>query len=72
MLYTLVLLFQTLPLPGNTDEAGSHALLDRFAELGGNFIDTANVYSAGASESYIGTWLQKYVKKDVILSNSYA
>lgn len=28
-------------------EAESHAVLDRFVELGGNFIDTANVYSGG-------------------------
>ena len=29
-----------------TDEAGSHAQLDRFVEAGGNLIDTADVYSA--------------------------
>jgi aryl-alcohol dehydrogenase-like predicted oxidoreductase len=28
------------------DEATSHALLDRYAAAGGNFIDTANVYSS--------------------------
>ena len=48
------------------DEAGSHALLDRFVEAGGNFIDTANVYSrwvpghqGGESESVIGRWLKQ-------------
>jgi aryl-alcohol dehydrogenase-like predicted oxidoreductase len=40
------------------------ALLDRFAELGGNFLDTARVYAAwlpggaGASERTIGAWLK--------------
>jgi aryl-alcohol dehydrogenase-like predicted oxidoreductase len=48
------------------DEATSHALLDRYVEAGGNFIDTANVYSTwvpgntgGESESVIGRWLKK-------------
>jgi aryl-alcohol dehydrogenase-like predicted oxidoreductase len=36
----------------------SHAQLDRFLERGGNFVDTANVYSRGVSEEIIGRWLQ--------------
>ncbi len=32
----------------------SEAILDRFIELGGNFIDTANVYTKGHSEKIIG------------------
>ena len=32
------------------DETTSHQILDRFAEAGGNFIDTADVYTRGASE----------------------
>jgi aryl-alcohol dehydrogenase (NADP+) len=39
------------------DEATSHALLDAFVAAGGNFVDTADVYSAGASEEIIGRWL---------------
>jgi aryl-alcohol dehydrogenase-like predicted oxidoreductase len=39
------------------DEATSHALLDAFVGAGGNFVDTADVYSAGASEEIIGRWL---------------
>ncbi len=42
----------------------SFRILDRFVELGGNFIDTADVYSAwkegnsgGESESIIGEWM---------------
>jgi aryl-alcohol dehydrogenase-like predicted oxidoreductase len=48
------------------DEATSHALLDRYTDAGGNFIDTANVYSSwvqghagGESEQVIGRWLKK-------------
>ena len=40
-------------------EAEAHAVLDRFAELGGNFIDMANVYQEGGSEEIVGSWLKK-------------
>ena len=43
------------------NEEQSHKIMDRFVELGGNFIDTANVYAFGKSEEIIGTWLQKQV-----------
>src|SRR5262249_4126250 len=36
------------------DEAESRKMVDRFIELGGNFLDTANVYAAGASEEILG------------------
>lgn len=39
-------------------EQDSHAMLDRFVAAGGNFIDTANVYSHGVSEEVVGRWLQ--------------
>jgi aryl-alcohol dehydrogenase-like predicted oxidoreductase len=46
------------------DEAQSFAVLDRFVEAGGNFIDTADVYSmwvpgnkGGESESILGRWM---------------
>jgi len=45
--------------PGNTDPAQSHAILDRYYELGGNFIDTANIYTDGRSEEIIGDWIKK-------------
>ena len=41
------------------DEAASHAILDRYVEAGGAFIDTANVYSHGVAEEIIGRWLAK-------------
>ena len=40
-----------------SDERTAHAQLDRFVERGGNFIDTADVYSLGQSEEIIGRWL---------------
>jgi aryl-alcohol dehydrogenase-like predicted oxidoreductase len=40
-----------------SDEQTAHAQLDRFVDRGGNFIDTADVYSLGRSEEIIGRWL---------------
>jgi aryl-alcohol dehydrogenase (NADP+) len=39
------------------DEATSHALLDAYVAGGGNFVDTADVYSDGRSEEILGSWL---------------
>ena len=47
-----------------TDQKASEAVLDAYVEAGGNFIDTADVYSrwapgnkGGESETTLGTWL---------------
>ena len=51
----------------------SHAHLDRFMEHGGNFLDTAHVYSnwipgeTSRSEKIIGSWLKRQNRRDVIL-----
>lgn len=44
--------------PTQCDEAEARRLLDAFVAVGGNFIDTADVYQAGESESILGRWLQ--------------
>jgi len=41
------------------DEATSTAIIDRYLEAGGNFIDTANRYANGESERVLGTYLGK-------------
>lgn len=48
----------TMTFGAEADEAASHAILAAYAAAGGNFIDTADVYSAGASEEIIGRWLK--------------
>ena len=60
----------TLMLGGNVfgwtaDEATSFRILDAFVDAGGNFVDTADVYSVwgpghtgGESETIIGNWMQ--------------
>jgi aryl-alcohol dehydrogenase-like predicted oxidoreductase len=47
----------TMTFGAETDEAGARAQLDAFVAAGGNLVDTADVYSAGASEEIIGRWL---------------
>lgn len=39
------------------DETTSHRVLDAYAEAGGNFLDTANKYHGGETETILGTWL---------------
>lgn len=46
----------TMTFGSETDEAGSFEQLDRFVAAGGTFVDTADVYSGGESESIIGRW----------------
>jgi len=46
----------TMTFGSETDEATAWAQLDRFVEVGGTLVDTADVYSAGVSEEIIGRW----------------
>lgn len=48
----------TMTFGNESDQHVSHALLNTYVEAGGNFIDTADVYTDGASEEIIGHWLQ--------------
>lgn len=57
-----------------TDEAASFKVLDSYVELGGNFIDTADVYSAwvpghegGESEIILGKWLRQRGNRERIV-----
>ena len=44
----------TMTFGGGADEEMSFKLMDRFFELGGTFLDTADRYSAGVSEQIVG------------------
>lgn len=44
---------------GRTDEATSYRLLDQYIEAGGSFLDTANIYVRGESETLLGRWMRK-------------
>lgn len=49
------------------DEGASKELVARFLEAGGNFIDTADVYTNGVSEEITGRAM-KSVRDDVVLA----
>ena len=51
-----------------TSEVDSYRMLDQFKEVGGNFIDTADVYSLGLSETILGMWLKKQNRDDFIIA----
>jgi aryl-alcohol dehydrogenase-like predicted oxidoreductase len=46
------------------DEAGSRAIFERYVELGGNVIDTADVYSGGRSEEMVGKFVAERGLRD--------
>jgi aryl-alcohol dehydrogenase (NADP+) len=60
----------TMTFGAEADEQTSHAILDAFVAAGGNFIDTADVYSRGGSETIIGHWLAAYPTeaKEVVIA----
>src|SRR5215510_11203753 len=43
---------------------------DAFREAGGNFIDTANVYTNGNSESFLGEFMQGH-RQSVVMAKKY-
>lgn len=51
-----------------SSEQVSHLMLDRFCTVGGNFIDTANVYSQGISEEILGRWLKHQRRDDFVIA----
>ncbi len=60
---------------GNTDwgcdEATAHKIVHRFLDAGGNFIDTADVYSAGVSEKITGRAIREK-RGQVVLATKVA
>lgn len=48
----------TMTFGAEADESASHTILDAYFAAGGNFIDTADVYTHGVSEEIVGGWLK--------------
>lgn len=51
-----------------TSEEDSRAILNRFVEAGGNFIDTADVYTKGRSEEILGDWLETQNRDSLVIA----
>ncbi|MES2389192.1 MAG: aldo/keto reductase [Bacteroidota bacterium] len=52
------------------DKEGSEAQYNTFREAGGNFIDTANRYTDGESENFLGDLIAPH-RHDVVLASKY-
>jgi len=51
------------------DRERAHALLDAYADAGGTFIDTADVYGDGLSEQWIGDWLAHRDREEFVVAS---
>ncbi|MDG6077693.1 aldo/keto reductase [Erythrobacter litoralis] len=49
------------------DEASSRAIFDAYRDAGGNFIDTADIYSGGQSEEMVGKFIKDTGSRDEIV-----
>ena len=55
------------------DDAASRAIFDAYLAAGGNFIDTADIYSGGASETLIGRFIKETGSRNaVVLATKFA
>ncbi|WP_232686133.1 aldo/keto reductase [Halobacterium zhouii] len=62
---------------GREDDAGTievgrdqaDQLLDAYADAGGRFIDTADMYGSGRAEQYIGEWLEDRDREDFVIAS---
>ncbi len=56
-----------------TDEAAARSLFDRYVDEGGNFIDTADIYTNGTSESWIGKFVKERSLRDrLVLATKFS
>src|SRR4051812_24908688 len=51
----------------STEEV-SNQILNRFVEVDGNFIDTADVYSRGIFEEILGRWLKTQQRDELVIA----
>jgi aryl-alcohol dehydrogenase-like predicted oxidoreductase len=58
----------TMMFGSETGEQTSHQILDAFADAGGTFIDTADVYGHGRSEEILGRWLKTRRRDDYVIA----
>ena len=54
------------------DEATSRAIFDGYRDAGGNFIDTADIYSGGESERLVGKFIaERGARDEVVLATKF-
>lgn len=56
-----------------TEEAGARAIFDAYLANGGNFIDTADMYTDGTSETWLGRFIAEAGVRDrIVLASKYS
>jgi len=56
---------------GSTDDAESMRVLHRYVELGGNFLDTAEIYGPWTNEELVGRFLKETRREDLIIATKF-
>jgi aryl-alcohol dehydrogenase-like predicted oxidoreductase len=56
---------------GPADEAESLQVLHRYLELGGNFLDTAEIYGPYKNEELVGRFLREVPRESVVLATKF-
>jgi len=51
------------------DDETAFKMLDRFVEAGGNWVDTADMYSYGQAEKIVGKWLQGKTRDKLVVTS---
>jgi len=54
------------------DKTSSFAIMEAFANAGGNFLDTANIYKLGASEKIIGEFINPRDRDFFVIATKYS
>ena len=54
-----------------SDKEESQRVFDAFINAGGNFFDTANIYTAGTSEKYLGDFMQSE-RENLVIASKYS
>ena len=61
------------PGPWGADEATSRAIFESYRSAGGNFVDTADIYSGGESERLVGRFIRETGSRDeIVLATKFA
>ncbi|XP_025096594.1 uncharacterized protein LOC112565384 [Pomacea canaliculata] len=55
-------------LKDNLQDEAAYQLMERFAQWGGNFLDTADFYGPSTSEIIVGNWLQRQDRERFVVA----
>jgi len=53
------------------EEQETNRIMNRFVEKGGNFFDTGDFYTSGASEKFIGNWLKTKNRDEFVVATKF-